>query len=120
MKFAYFNGTAILRSLMNAALDESIFDRFAIETRANNQAWLNLFITRYQQALSGAEVDKKIAAINTLLDWWVSDADIANMRNIWNGSSPDEQTRIRAAILARIVSLSDPGQRAQLRALVGS
>ena len=120
MMYAYFNGTAILRSMMNAALDESIFDRFAIETRANNQDWLSLFISRYQRALSGAEVDKKIAAINTLLDWWVSDADMANIANIWNGSSPDEQTHIRAAILSRITSLGDHGQRAQLRALVGS
>jgi hypothetical protein len=66
-------------------------------------------------------VDKKIAAIVSLLEgWWVSDDDIANIENIWSGSSPEEQDQMRQAISSRLLSLTDHGQRARLRILIGS
>jgi hypothetical protein len=118
MKFAYFRGVGILRSMMENTLEEGVFDRFAIEVKKRNWAWLTPFFDRYQRTLTGSETDKKVAAVNSLLDWWVSDADIAHIANIWNGSSEEEQRHIRATILARISSLSDHGQRAQLRSIM--
>ncbi len=120
MMYAYFGGTAVLRSTMDAVMGEAIFDRFAREMRRNNQGWLAIFFRRYEQALQGSEVDKKIAAINSLLDWWVSDADLDHIENIWRGVVPDQKPHIRAAIMPRITSLSDHGQRARLRAILGS
>ncbi|MFQ5434525.1 MAG: hypothetical protein ACE5FD_06585 [Anaerolineae bacterium] len=120
MMYAYFGGTAVLRSMMDAVMDQPMFDRFAREMRRNNTAWLNLFLEQYEQALQGSEIDKKIAAISALLDWWVSDEDLDQIENIWRGVAPDEKPHIRAAINPRITSLSDHGQRARLRGILGS
>ena len=119
MMYSYFNGTAILRSMMNSMLDDSVFDRFALEARNNNTAWMDLFFQRYFQVQGGAEIDKKIAVINSLLDGWVSDADLTNIENIYHGSSEDEQARLKAVISSRLDSLIDIGQRSRLRILIG-
>jgi len=119
MMYTYFGGTAILRSMIEGTIGSGVFDRFALEARNNNISYLNSFMTRYSQALSGSEADKKVAAVNSLLDGWVSDADIANIENIYRGSSPEEQTQLRSAISGRITSLMDMGQRARLRILIG-
>jgi hypothetical protein len=122
MKYAYFKGLASLRSMMDTVLDEEgIFDRFANNVRSRNWDFVDTFLERYQRAVQGSEVDKKIAAIVSLLEgWWVSDDDIANIENIWSGSSPEEQALIRREISARLLSLTDLGQRTRLRILIGS
>jgi hypothetical protein len=119
MMYAYFSGTSILRSMMETTLNEAIFDRFAAAARANDTHWMDLFFQRFSQAIGGSEVDKKIAAVNSLLDGWVSDADISNIENIYHGSSPEEQTQLKAVISGRITSLMDFGQRGRLRILIG-
>jgi hypothetical protein len=122
MKYAYFNGLASLRSMMDTTLDEEgIFDRFANNVRSGNWDYVDLFLERYLRAAQGSELDKKIAAIVSLLEgWWVSDDDIANIENIWSGSSLEEQDQMRQAISSRLLSLTDHGQRARLRILIGS
>jgi hypothetical protein len=118
MKFAYFRGVGILRSMMDNTLEEGIFDRFVIQVRNRNWDWLTPFFERYQRAVTGSEIDKKVAAVNSLLDWWVSDADIGHIENIWNGSSEEERRHIRHAVLARVSSLNNHAQRVRLRSLV--
>ncbi len=120
MMMAYFHGASILRSMMDATLEEGTFERFAIEVRANNSGWLDAFFNRWREAMGGSELDKKIAAINGLLDWWVSDADLESIQNIWHGSTEDEKRQIRYAIQPRVSDLTDHGQRARLRAILGS
>ena len=106
-----------MRSMMENTLEEGVFERFAIEVRAGNTGWLNLFFNRWAQAAQAAEVDKKLAAVNSLLDGWVSDADIEHIVNIWNGSSEEEQRRIQAVIQSRVSSLISYEQRVRLRTL---
>jgi hypothetical protein len=120
LKYAYFNGVGGLRSMMNAKLEEGIFERFALEVRHRNWDWLNKFIERYARAAQGTETDKKIAAINSLLDGWVSDSDLDNIENIWNASSGDEKSEIRKAVSARIGSLISIGQRTRLRTILAA
>ena len=118
MKFAYFRGVGILRSMMENVLEEGVFDRFAIEVKRRNWDWLNPFFTSYQRLVTASEIDKKVAAVNSLLDWWVSEADINHMQNIWNGSSEEERRHIRQAVLARVTSLNNHAQRVRLRSMV--
>lgn len=119
--FSYFTGVGPLRSMMDTTLDdEGAFDLFASQVRAKNWAWTDAFFRRYQQVRGGSELDKKVNAIvNRLGGWWVSDDDIAHVENIYHGSTPEEQVRLRYAIQARITSLSSHGQRARLRILIG-
>jgi len=119
MMYSYFGGTSILRSMIEGSIGSGVFERFALEARNNNMAYLNVFMNRYAQALGGSEVEKKVAAVNSLLDGWVSDADISNIENIYRGSSPDEQTQLKSTISGRVTSLNDMGQRARLRILIG-
>jgi hypothetical protein len=120
LKYTYFNGTASLRSMMDAKLEEGVFERFAIEVRNKNWGWLNKFFERYARAMQGTETEKKIVAINSLLDGWVSDTDLDNIENIWSAASHDEKAEIRKAISPRIGSLIDIGQRTRLRTMLAS
>lgn len=120
MKNAYFNGTGGLRSMMDARLGEGIFERFAIEVRHRNWGWLDKFFERYATAIKGTETEKKVAAINSLLDGWVSDTDLDNIENIWSASSKDEKAEIAKSIRPRVGSLIDLGQRARLRGILAS
>jgi hypothetical protein len=120
MKNAYFNGTGGLRSMMETRLGEGVFDRFALEVRQRNWNWLKTFFDRYATAVNGTEAEKKIAAINSLLDGWVSDTDLDNIENIWNASSSDEKAEIAKAVRPRVGSLIDLGQRTRLRTILAS
>jgi hypothetical protein len=121
MMLAYFNGTAILRSMVSTVLDdEKIFDKLVNAIKANQQSYIDNFFYLYERAAAGAEVDKKIAAINSRLDWWVSDDDITAIENIWQGSTEDERTRLRGAIESRITSLMNEAHRVRLRVLLSS
>lgn len=120
LKYAYFNGTGGLRSMMDAKLEEGVFERFALEVRNKNWAWLNKFFDRYARAVQGTETEKKIAVINSLLDGWVSDTDLDNIENIWSASSAGEKAEIRKAVSPRIGSLIDIGQRTRLRTILAS
>ncbi len=120
MKNAYFGGTGGLRSMMEARLGEGVFERFALEVRNRNWEWLSTFFERYATAVRGTETEKKIAAINSLLDGWVSDTDLDNIENIWSASSADEKADIARAIRPRVGSLIDLGQRTRLRTILAS
>lgn len=116
MTAAYFAGPQILQSVMVGVTDdEELFDKFCNEVRKVNWGWLDPFFTRYAELAKKSEIEKKIGAIQSLLDWWVSDEDLSHIENIIAGSSVDEKAQIRAAILPRVISLSDHGQRARLR-----
>jgi hypothetical protein len=120
MMYAYFRGTAILRSMMEATLDKSVFDKFASDARANNKFFLDQFFRDYKKAKEGAEVDKKIAAISALLDWWVTDDHISSIENILSGCSREEKAQIRDAIWPRTSSLTSYEQRFRLRTALSS
>jgi hypothetical protein len=121
MMLSYFRGSAILRSMVSSVLkDEDIFDKLVRAVKADNTGYVDIFLNRYERAAAGAELDKKTAAINSLLDWLVWDEHITAVENIWYGSTDDERVQLRGVIRPRITSLSNHGHRARLRILIGS
>jgi hypothetical protein len=121
MMLSYFRGPAILRTMASEVLDDDeIFDKLVRAIKANNTSYIDNFFYLYERAAAGAELDRKIAAINSLLDWYVSDDDITAIENIWHGSTDDERVQLRGVIRNRITSLSNHGQRARLRFLIAS
>jgi hypothetical protein len=121
MMLSYFRGPAILRTMASEVLDDDeIFDKLVRAIRANNTSYIDNFFYLYERAAAGAELDRKIAAINSLLDWLVSDEHITAIENIWHGSTDDERVQLRGVIRNRITSLSSHGQRARLRFLIAS
>jgi hypothetical protein len=120
MMLSYFRGAGILRSMANEVLDdEDLFDKFVRAVKANNTGYIENFFYLYERAATRSELDRKIAAVNSLLDWMVSDEHITAIENIWHGSTEDERVQIRGVIRNRITSLVSHGQRARLRILIG-
>ncbi len=120
MMLSYFRGAGILRSMANEVLDdEDLFDKLVRAVKANNTNYIDNFFYLYERAATGSELDRKIAAVNSLLDWLVSDEHITAIENIWHGSTEDERVQLRGVIRNRITSLVSHGQRARLRFLIG-
>lgn len=121
LMFAYFTGIGPLRGMMNATMDdEDAFDDFAGQVRAQNWPWTNLFFDKWEKIVRGSEVEKKVAAVVRWLEqFWIDDEDISDVENIYRGSTPEEQARLRQEILPRIGNISDHGHRARLRILIG-
>jgi hypothetical protein len=70
--------------------------------------------------LQPPSVTQKIAAINTLLDWWVSDDDLTIIESIVSTVGEADKQAIAAAIQPRISSLTSIGQRTRLRVILGT
>ncbi len=119
--YSYFNGVAPLRSMMNTTLDdEDAFDTFARAVRAKEWKDTHEMFDRWERAVNGTEIDKKIGAVTSRLDqFWVDDEDITAVENIFAGSSSEEQVSLKQVISPRIGNMSDHGHRARLRILTG-
>ena len=78
---------------------------------------VRLWVTRHSAAEIGAlSTPTKIQMINTLLDGWVSDADISSIEMITTAvTSPLESTAVKRALSARVADLSHTGHRTQIR-----
>ncbi|MCA9989183.1 MAG: hypothetical protein KDE59_32985, partial [Anaerolineales bacterium] len=59
----------------------------------------------------------RIALINTLLDWWVSDTDLDHVERIYMSANTSDRAAIRTAIEPRLTSLTSLGQRFRLMAV---
>jgi hypothetical protein len=97
------------------------FDSFAQFVRKEDWISVNQIFDSFQRIRQGSEVEKKRAAILGLMNGWVfSDADLADVRNIWSGCSEDEKNELRPSIEGNMNALSDHGDRAELRMIIGS
>jgi hypothetical protein len=122
MMSGYFGSLAAARSLMDTTFDKvGKFDSFAQFVRKGDWTSVNQIFDSFQKIRQGSEVEKKRAAILGLMNGWVfSDADLADVRNIWSGCSEDEKRELRPSIEANMNALSDHGDRAELRIIIGS
>lgn len=110
---AYFGGADSLISAFNAIQGEGMFA--LMKARADAKDWTGA--DRYLQPPS---VQQKIAIINDLLDWWVSDNDLDNIGHVVNSLSDADKATVRNAIQPRISSLTSIGQRTRLRVILGT
>ena len=119
--YSYFTGLAPLRSMVDVTLDkEGKFDEFASAVRNRNWKYTNAFFQAYQKAREGSEIEKKVSAVISILDQlWVSDDELTHVENIYHGSTPEEQARLRQEIQPRISGMGF-SNRARLRILIGA
>jgi hypothetical protein len=110
---AYFGGPDSLIAAFNAIQGEGMFA--LMKARADAKDWTGA--DRYLQPPS---VQQKIAIINDLLDWWVSDNDLDNIGHVVNSLSDADKATVRNAIQPRISSLTSIGQRTRLRVILGT
>ena len=110
---AYFNTPSILvqtyESLMGAR-------SFAVLKRTLNDTAAGY--TAAQRLLRPPSAATRIAAINTLLDWWVSDNDLDIIESIFMAANAGDRATIRAAVEPRAISLTSLGQRFRFRAIL--
>lgn len=110
---AYFGGAGVLVNGYEAFHGDDTFTVLKGYAEALDTAHLD-------PLLQPPSVAQKIAAINALLDGWVSDNDIAAIRGICGSASDSDMNAIRAAIQPRISELWSIGKRTQLRVILGT
>jgi hypothetical protein len=110
---AYFGGADVLVNAFEAFRGSGTFAQLKGYAEA-------LDATHATQLLGASTLTDKIAAINKLLDGWVSDDDLTAIQGICESSNEAEMTAIRAAIQPRIKDLWSIGQRTRLRVILGT
>lgn len=110
---AYFGGADVLVNAFEAFRGSGTFAQLKGYAEA-------LDATHATQLLGASTLTDKIAAINKLLDGWVSDDDLTAIKGICESSNEAEMMAIRAAIQPRIKDLWSIGQRTQLRVILGT
>jgi len=70
--------------------------------------------------LQPPSVAQKIAAINTLLDYWISDNDLTIIESLVSTVSGADKRAIAYAVAPRTNEMNSRRQRARLRAILGS
>jgi hypothetical protein len=111
---AYFNNPDMLVTGYEAVMGPRSFEVLKRTLNGTAQGF-----TAALAILQPPSVTQKIAAINTLLDWWVSDADLTIVESIVSTCSDADKAAIATAIQPRITSLTDLGQRTRLRVILG-
>jgi hypothetical protein len=111
---AYFNNPDMLVTAYEEVMGERSFEILKRTLNGTAQGF-----TAALAILQPPSVTQKIAAINSLLDWWVSDNDLTIVESIVSTCSPADKATIAAAIQPRITSLTDLGQRTRLRVILG-
>ncbi len=106
---AYFGGLDALKNAIIERLGKGSFTRFTTAMQSGNMALVNDMIER------GA-----MAVVEDLFSGWVSDDDIAAIKELYNELVEPERSKIRYYIQNNITSLMNEGQRAELRFLIGS
>jgi hypothetical protein len=110
---AYFNDPNRLVTGYEAVMGEDSFEvlkRTLDDTPAGYAAALKI--------LKPPSVLQKIAAINVLLEWWVSDTDLDLIQSIVSTCGLGQRLIILAAIWPRTGSLFSPRQRKRLRLIL--
>jgi hypothetical protein len=114
MQTAYFNGGQTFIEAYNRIMGSNSFTAL--------KRLLDPLPPNYTAAdavMQPPSATQRIAAINALLDWWVSDNDLTVVQAVFSAASESDKATIRTAIQPRITSLSDLGQRTRLRAILG-
>ena len=112
---AYFNDPGMLVTAYETLMGSR---SFAILKRTLNDTAEGY--TAAGRILAPPSTRQKLAAINALLDWWVSDDDLTIIDSIVSTCSAEEKAKIAKAIQPRIVSLGNLGQRIRLRITLGA
>jgi len=110
---AYFNNPSILVQTYEALMGAR---SFAVLKRTLNDTAAGY--TAAQRLLRPPSAATRIAAINTLLDWWVSDSDLDIIESIFMAADAGDRATIRAAVEPRAISLTSLGQRFRFRAIL--
>jgi hypothetical protein len=109
---AYFNNPSALVETYESLMGASAF---AVLKRTLNDTPEGY--TAAQRILRPPSAATRVALINTLLDWWVSDADLDHIERIYMSANTGDRAAIRRAIEPRLISLTSLGQRFRLRAI---
>ncbi|MCA9988632.1 MAG: hypothetical protein KDE59_30205, partial [Anaerolineales bacterium] len=109
---AYFNNPQALVDTYESLLGAS---SFAVLKRTLNDTAAGY--TAAGRILRPPSAQTRIALINTLLDWWVSDTDIDHVERIYVSANTSDRAAIRTAIEPRLTSLTSLGQRFRLMAV---
>ena len=115
MKQAYFNGGQTFIEVYNRLMGRNSFT--ALKRLLDPLPPLYSAADTVMQPPSATQ---RIATINALLDWWVSDNDLTIVEGVFSAATEADKASIRTAIQPRITSLTDMGQRARLRAILGT
>lgn len=113
LQSAYFGGADGLINTFEELKGPGSWAPFKVAAEALNTAEVDRLVTTPAESLL---VDRVNAIFNK---WWVSDADIARLTEIYNRSGALKGA-VRTAIEARIKDLWSIGQRTQLRVLIAS
>jgi hypothetical protein len=81
---------------------------------------IRLWVLRHKAIEIGAlSTATKIQMINTLLDGWISDDDVRTIESICDAiKSKIESTQVKQALEARLLTITDLGQRTRVRAVI--
>ena len=109
---AYFNNPQALVNTYESLMGAS---SFAVLKRTLNDTPAGY--TAAGRILRPPSAQTRIALINTLLDWWVSDTDLDHVERIYMSANTSDRAAIRVAIEPRLTSLTSLGQRFRLRAV---
>ena len=114
MQQAYFNGGQTFIEVYNRLMGSNSFT--ALKRLLDP---LPPLYTAADAVLQAPSASQRIATINALLDWWVSDNDLTIVQGVFSAANEADRESIRQAIQPRITSLNNTGQRARLRAILG-
>ena len=88
-----------------------------LEAMVGGMATVRYVIEIAVQRANLRSAQTRIALINTLLDWWVSDTDLDHVERIYMSANTSDRAAIRTAIEPRLTSLTSLGQRFRLMAV---
>jgi hypothetical protein len=115
---AYFNSPDSLITMLETVRGEGAFKTLRKKLAEGGLSKAEAYL---KAPRSPDWVKEKIKLINELLDWWVSDADLEQIRAIFSSIDDAEGKKaVREAILPRVTDLTDHGQRAKLRIILAS
>lgn len=104
---AYFGNIGVLKSAIDERLGKGTAAPFIQAVQNGDEKKVDDYLKR------GAE-----AAIEDLFSGWVSDDDIAAIKELYNNSVDPERSKLRYYIQQNVTSLMNHGQRAELRNLI--
>jgi hypothetical protein len=109
---SYFGGADPLIETYELLMGQAMFNVLKIFLDAQNWVVAEIF-------LQPPSTQQRIAAINALLDYWVSDEDLDRIESVFNAANDTDKAAIRTAIRPRIKSLMNIGQRLRLMIILG-